>query len=63
MSRLEALEAALAKQRGDFISKVVTVKYGENRDDAIARAGLADWPGTIVVVTSYADAYNPRPYK
>lgn len=46
--RLETLELAIAKQRGDNLPKLVPRADEETDDEARARAGLADWPGTAV---------------
>jgi len=53
--RLEAVEAALARELGDLNYKLVIRKDNETEDEARKRARLADWPGTIIFL-SVSDA-------
>lgn len=46
--RLEALEAAIARQHGADIKFVVRADDDESDEEAKERAGLSDYPGAIV---------------
>ena len=50
--RLEAVEAAIAKQCGDDAPKLVLRADDETDDEARARAGLTDWPGVVVFLSN-----------
>lgn len=47
-SRVEAIEAALAKQRGEYPFQLIWREDGETEAQARERAGLADWPGEVI---------------
>lgn len=49
--RLEALEAALAKQSGDTDCRLVVRADGETDEQARERAGLAAWPGPVLFLS------------
>ena len=49
--RVDAVEAALAKQNGDTGYKTVVRADGESDNKARKRAGLADWPGVIIFLS------------
>ena len=49
--RVDAVEAALAKQNGDTGYKIVVLADGESDNQARKRAGLADWPGLVFFIT------------
>ena len=46
--RLEAVEAAVAKQCGDLDTKFIWRNDGETESEAQERAGLTDWKGEIM---------------
>ena len=56
--RLEAVEAALAKQSGETGIKVLLLNDGETEQQARERMGLTDWTGhtLCVVFVSPTDA-------
>lgn len=53
--RIEAIEAALAKQYGEAGYKLIVRAEGETDDQARERAGLKGWPGPVIYF-SEADA-------
>ena len=53
--RMEAIESALAKQRGESGIWVVTREDGETDDQARDRLGLIDWSGQVVFL-GFVDA-------
>lgn len=55
MKRLDAIEAAHAEQNGDRIRCYIRETDDETDEQARARLGLTDWPGTLILM-SEADA-------
>lgn len=49
--RLEAVETALAKQRGDYGIKLAFLEEGETEEQARGRARLIDWKGELIFVS------------
>ena len=54
--RLEAIEAAIAKQHGGDIRLAIRANDDETDQEARARLGLLDWPGVVVLLSD--DAVN-----
>ncbi|MBL0168489.1 MAG: hypothetical protein IPP85_15825 [Propionivibrio sp.] len=50
--RLEAVELAIAKRHGGDLPKLVLRNDDETDDEALAREGLADWPGVVVFLSN-----------
>jgi hypothetical protein len=48
--RIEAVEAALAKQSGETGIKVMLLQVGETEEQARERLGLTDWKGQALCV-------------
>ena len=49
--RLEAIEAAIAKQHGGDIRLAIRANDDETDQEARARLGLLDWPGVVVLLS------------
>lgn len=51
--RLEILEDAMLRQGGDGGYKLVVAEDGETPQEAIAKAGLIDWPADRVILVGF----------
>ena len=49
--RLEAIEAAIAKQHGGDIRLAIRANDDETDHEVRARLGLLDWPGVVVLLS------------
>lgn len=49
--RVELVELAMARQRGDLNYKLVVRADGETDDETKRRAGLADWQGPVIFIS------------
>jgi hypothetical protein len=50
--RLEAIEAAIAKQHGGNVRLAIRANEDETNEEARARLGLLDWPGVVVLLSN-----------
>ena len=50
--RINAVEAALARELGDLDYKLVIREDEETEDEARKRAGLTNWPGPVIFLSA-----------
>jgi hypothetical protein len=56
LKRLEILEAALLRQRGDLEYKIVRIEDGETYNQAITASGVTDWHIDRIIFISFVKA-------
>lgn len=55
MKRLDVVEEAVAKKNGDYGLRLISRDDGETEEQARKRAGLGDWSGVVLCVTTLDD--------